>query len=159
MKSLDEVSWPTAALGAVAGVALTFAFVLAVGPVLSVVVSGLPEYLAYGLMLLFVSAFRAVAGMWTAMRFRARFEVAERTDFLPTAVAAALGGWALYAVTLLVIGAATSTDAWSWRLVLESLRWVAEYCVGALLVSTVAADPLEVARRRRAQQARERSLP
>lgn len=155
MNRVAKVSWSAATVGAVSGVALTIVFVIVVGPVLVRLVSPMPEYLAYGLMLLFVSAFRAVAGMWTAMRLRSRYDVDERTDFLPTAAVAGALGWAMYLLITAVVGSWTGTEWWSVRAVLESLRWVAEYVVGALLVDTVRP---EAGHRAMIQRRRQRDL-
>lgn len=129
-------------VGAAGGVALTLVFVTVVASALAPVLALMPEYVAYGLMMLLVGCFRAVAGMWASMRHRRTHEVGSRTEFFATAALAGLAGWLVW--TLLVgLSAQATGEGWlTVRGLLEAPRWVAEYAVGALLVAPHLPEPV-----------------
>jgi hypothetical protein len=149
--AVPPVCWPGVAVGAVAGLVLTVFFVLALADAIAPALATMPEGVAYGAALLVVAVLRAVAGMWAAMRHRARFAVADRTEFLSTAVVASLVGWVLYTGLTAAVAAVTDGAGPDWRSLGQLFWWVLEYVAGALLVAPVRAeiDPLWARRSRR----------
>lgn len=144
-----RVSWSGAVVGAVGAIVLTVLFVTVVTDALAPALGLMPEFVAYGLMLVLASALRAVCGVWAANRHRRRFDVEQRTEFLPTAVVAGVLGWAGWTALTLVSAAAVGGPGVGLRGVVEVLRWVAELAVGSLLVSPRAEEPVAVRRLRR----------
>jgi hypothetical protein len=149
-------SWSGALLGALGAIVLTVLFVTVVTDALSPALGLMPEYVAYGLMLVLASAFRAVCGMWAASRHRRRFVVVSWTEFLGTAALAGFLGWAGWTALTMVSAAAVGGSGVDVRGVVEVVRWVAELSVGALLVSPRPQEPLDAGRRRAGVAARSR---
>lgn len=135
MGSVRQVSWVSAVIGGVLGLALTVTFVLVVAEPMASGLAPMGRTVVLGVMILVLALLRVVAGTWTAQLVRRRWEVRYRREYLPTALVAALTGWALYTVLVLVSGAALGTEVNLPQLFLDVLQWVAEFGLGAYLVS------------------------
>ena len=135
MAQVRRVSWGNAVIGGLLGVALVLLFVFVVAEPMQAGLSRLGGIISVGTMVLVLALLRVVAGMWTAQLVRRRYEVLHRTELLPTALAAAVIGWATYTALVLVAGAVMGTSDDVGRLFLDVLQWLFEYAIGAFLVS------------------------
>jgi len=130
-----RISWGSAVIGGLLGLALVLLFVYVVAEPMLAGLSRLGSIISVGTMVLVLALLRVVAGMWTAQLVRRRYEVLHRTEFLPTALVAAVIGWALYSALVLVAAGPMGTAVDVGRLFLDVLQWLFEYGIGAFLVS------------------------
>lgn len=140
MTNVRQIAWGSAVAGGLLGLALTLVFVLVVSEPLARMFAGQGATVMLGMLILVLALLRVVAGMWTAQLVRRRYEVRYRREFLPTALVAAVIGWAAYTVLTLVSGSLVGTQLDVPRLFFDVLPWAAEFGLGAFLINPEPAD-------------------
>lgn len=135
MERVRQISWGSAAVGGLFGLGLTLLFALLVSDAMAKTLAPLGATVVVGLMILVLALLRLVAGMWTAQLVRRRYEVRHRREYLPTALVAGALGWAMYTALILASGGALGSSVDLPRLLLDVLQWLAEFGLGAYLVS------------------------
>jgi hypothetical protein len=148
VERVRQVAWGSAVIGGLLGLAVVLLFVLVVAEPMVAVLSGMGPAMVFGVMILVVGLLRVVAGTWTAQLVRRRYEVRRRSEFLPTALAAGAIGWALYTILVLVAGGVMGTTTNTVQLIADVLQWLAEFGLGAFLVSPEERRPDVAARGR-----------
>lgn len=147
---VGEIAWGSAVIGGVLGLVVVLLFALIVADSMTSSLAWMGAPVVYGLMVLVLALLRVVAGSWTAQLVRRRYETRRRLEFVPTGLAAGAIGWALY-TALVMAGAAFLGDPTDTaQLVLDLLPWLAEFGLGAFLISPTTDTPEQAQARRRA---------
>ena len=136
MRWLQLVVWSRAIVGAAAGLAFTLAYTILLFATIINLTPVIGSIVAMGLHLLLAGLMRVAAGAVTALLVRQRYEVSGRSQFLPTAIAAGVLGWlVLVAYMLVAVRYVPAAEAGMTYAYLSVFEWVAEFCLGAILIS------------------------